>query len=108
MTKLHAWTLGSNTISNINNGLSSLTFSPSNNWIVGTVSLEFQDRIQANNSLVAYHLISFKNGEVKYDASNLKTKYTKYNSNYTQSNKSSYLYQYEDALEYKTQTSQAE
>jgi hypothetical protein len=103
MTKIHAWTLGSNTISNSNNGLSSLTFSTSNNWIIGTGSLEFQDRIQANNAIVADHMISFSNG-----ASNLKTKYTKYNSNYTASNKSSYLYQYEDALEYKTQTSQAE
>jgi hypothetical protein len=106
--KMHAWTFSSNVISNSNNALSSLAFSTSNYWIVGTGSLEFQDRIQANNALLADNLISFYNGEIKYDASNLKTKYTKYNSNYTASNKSSYLFQYEDALEYKTQTSQAE
>jgi hypothetical protein len=36
MKKLHSWTLGSSTISNSNNGLSSLTFSPGNNsrhWV---------------------------------------------------------------------------
>jgi hypothetical protein len=106
--KIHAWTFSSNTISKSNNRLSSLSFSTNNYWIVGSGSLEFQGRIQANNALVSDNLISFQNGEVKFDATNLKTKYTKYNSNYTSSNKSSYLYQYEDALEYKTQTSQAE
>jgi hypothetical protein len=103
---LKEWRFSSNVISNSNSPVSSIQFSTSNNVIAIAGDVNFNNRINVYDAVCADRYISSSNGEIYYTSSNLKTKYTNSTSSNVLAYQSSYLYQTENKLEFKTQQSQ--
>ena len=103
---IHDWLFSSNVISNRNSPVSSVQFSTSNNNIAIAGKTHFLDNIKAETLINCDRFVSSINGETLFSSntSNLKIRFQDGTGS---TSKKSYIYQFNDTLEYKTQDSEA-
>jgi len=97
--RIQDWLFSSNVISNRNSPVSSIQFSTSNNNIAVAGSVQLDSNLSVYDMIVCDKYISKSNGGIQFTSNALKVEYQ---DDFTFNN--SYLYMYNDTVEFKTKT----